>query len=136
MWVKREGSVTTNHRLWCVVNNSSNLDAYVDISTSGLYLHGGVIGTNSVVPLNTWLCVTVVYNGGTVSIYYNGVSQSLTGTSTGYNITGTGTLFIAQYYGGGYYWNGKISNFKIYNRALSQAEITQNFNAQKNRFGL
>ena len=94
MWVKREGSVTTNHRLWCVVNNSSNLDAYVDISTSGLYLHGGVIGTNSVVPLNTWLCVTVVYNGGTVSIYYNGVSQSLTGTSTGYNITGTGTLSI------------------------------------------
>jgi hypothetical protein len=137
MWVRREGSVTTNHRLWCVDNNSTNLDAYVDSSTSGLYLHGGAVGTNSVVPLNTWLGITVVYSGGTVSIYYNGVSQSLTGTSTGYNITGTGTLFIAQFSGAGsFYWNGKISNFKIYNRTLSAAEITQNYNAQKSRFGL
>ena len=137
MWVRREGSVTTNHRLWCVNNNPSHLDAYADINTSGLYLHGGAVGTNSVVPLNIWLCATVVYSGGTVSIYYNGVSQSLTGTSTGYNITGTGTLFIAQFYAGGpYYWNGKISNFKIYNRALSQNEIAQNYNAQRARFGL
>ena len=32
--------------------------------------------------------------------------------------------------------NGKVAIARIYNRALSQAEITQNYNAQKGRFGL
>jgi hypothetical protein len=32
--------------------------------------------------------------------------------------------------------NGDIYNFSIYNRALSQQEITQNYNATKTRFGL
>jgi hypothetical protein len=33
-------------------------------------------------------------------------------------------------------WSGNISNVKIYNRALSQAEVTQNFKALKGRYGL
>ena len=35
-----------------------------------------------------------------------------------------------------YMWNGNISNFTIYNRALTAAEIQQNYNALKSRFGL
>jgi hypothetical protein len=33
-------------------------------------------------------------------------------------------------------WTGKLSSFNVYNRALSAAEILQNYNAQKSRFGL
>ena len=36
----------------------------------------------------------------------------------------------------GYYYNGSIANVQIYNRALSAAEILQNYNATKWRFGL
>jgi hypothetical protein len=32
--------------------------------------------------------------------------------------------------------NGRISNTKIYNRALSAAEIQQNFNALRSRYGI
>jgi hypothetical protein len=32
--------------------------------------------------------------------------------------------------------NGKISTAKIYNRALSAAEISQNFNAARDRYGI
>lgn len=35
-----------------------------------------------------------------------------------------------------YYDNGTVSNLQIYNRALSAAEILQNYNTQKGRFGL
>ena len=35
-----------------------------------------------------------------------------------------------------YYFNGKIYSALIYNSALSNAEISQNYNAQKSRFGL
>ena len=34
------------------------------------------------------------------------------------------------------YWNGNISIFNIYDRALSASEILQNYNAIKSRFGL
>ena len=33
-------------------------------------------------------------------------------------------------------FNGKVSNVKIYNRALSSGEVQQNYNALKGRFGL
>jgi hypothetical protein len=34
------------------------------------------------------------------------------------------------------YLNGKLPIFKLYNRTLSQNEVTQNYNAIKTRFGL
>ena len=37
---------------------------------------------------------------------------------------------------GGYFYNGNISNLKLYSRALTDAEIDQNYNALKSRFGL
>ena len=33
-------------------------------------------------------------------------------------------------------WGGKIANFIVYNRALSDDEIRQNFNATRHRFGI
>ena len=36
----------------------------------------------------------------------------------------------------GQYWDGEMSEIKIYNRALSADEVLQNYNAQKGRFGL
>ena len=38
--------------------------------------------------------------------------------------------------GGGYNLPGNIGIFRVYNRVLSQVEITQNYNATKGRFGL
>ena len=37
---------------------------------------------------------------------------------------------------GNNFWSGSISVVQAYNRALSAAEIQQNYNAQKSRFGL
>jgi len=34
------------------------------------------------------------------------------------------------------YWGGGVSIIRVYNRALSAAEIDQNYNAEKSRFGL
>jgi hypothetical protein len=33
-------------------------------------------------------------------------------------------------------WGGKIANFIVYNRALSDDEIRQNFNATRGRYGI
>ena len=36
----------------------------------------------------------------------------------------------------GQFYKGNISNLQLYNRALSETEILQNYNSQKSRFGL
>ena len=137
--VRREGAITANHRLWCVFNNSSHLDAYLDAATGGLYLHGGLVGTNTQIPLNQYLHIIVRYDGSNITIWYNGVSQPLTGTTSGYQINGTSysDLFIGRYVSdSGYRWNGSFPIFKIYSRALSDSEIVSNYLGVKNRFNI
>jgi hypothetical protein len=34
------------------------------------------------------------------------------------------------------YWGGGVSIIRVYNRALTEGEINQNFNAHRVRFGL
>ena len=71
---------------------------------------------------------------GTGSLYVNGVRESVGPLSLGaapnvpLEIGGSTTLTR--------WFDGKISFVRIYNRELTQQEITQNFNAIKGRFGL
>jgi hypothetical protein len=87
----------------------------------------------------TWNCVQGTFDGNTTKIYLNGVlQQTLTRTfSVSYN---NEDLYLGTYYavsdGFQHYINAYMGNLRIYNRALSQSEISQNFNAARNRFGI
>ena len=65
-------------------------------------------------------------------LYYDGV---LLGTAA-YRTAANNTNLTIGGTTDTYMWNGNISNFSIYNRALSAAEISQNFNATRGRFGI
>jgi len=81
-------------------------------------------------PLDTWIRVCAVRSGSTVKIYINGTlnSSGTVGTANPtYNYNGRfGTMYYAAQsppnYNG---FNGKMDEFRIYNRALSDAEISQ-----------
>lgn len=92
----------------------------------------------AVVSTNTWYHVCAVYNASaiTASIYLNGVlGQTLSGSSAFQNPPGN---YAVGAFGqnGSYYWPGKIPLHRYYNRVLTAAEIAQNYNATKGRFGL
>ena len=105
----------------------------------------GHIDTGVFVADGTWRHVAVIKTtGGTMTVYHNG-TQVYTGT--GY--TATLRTIDLQYYNwelGRAYWYGEDSNMmrytgrigahKLYNRALSATEITQNFNALRGRYGI
>lgn len=79
--------------------------------------------------------------GTTNKIYINGNKQSISqqvGTPFLSNINfGAGNGYIAVFSNPTTYLsNTKVSVFKIYNRELTQSEITQNYNSLKGRFGL
>ena len=83
-----------------------------------------------------WHMVTMVLSSdGTPSIYINGI---LVGTYPGTisNIPTAGTGFSVGSQWGIRYANTRSSNVGFYNRALSETEIAQNFNALRGRYGI
>ena len=86
---------------------------------------------NTYVPTNTWVHIVCTYSGGVKSIYVNGVLVAqVTGITGTIPTTATGSsVGVYGGYSGGraYYFNGGISLIRVYNRALSLAEIKQNF---------
>lgn len=96
--------------------------------------------TNSGVSTTTgFFHVVFVFNKtanaiGNQLIYINGVLRATGFNKTALNNTNLYTLKIC---GGG--WGNYLGNVyltRIYNKGLSSTEVTQNFNATKNRFGL
>ena len=68
--------------------------------------------------------------------YINGVNvftKSISITST---TTNSGKVWLGRYSGGNYDFNGNIYSHTVYNRALTSAEVLQNFNAVRSRFNL
>jgi hypothetical protein len=83
--------------------------------------------------INVWNQYTVTYENSTLKFYLNGelkhsasASGIISNTSTPLEIGRLSTD----------YGNFKLSSALIYNRALSPAEIAQNYNTLKNRFKL
>jgi hypothetical protein len=88
---------------------------------------------------NNWHCAAITYNGSgnSSTTYYNGtatgISRGTSGTPTGF-VGSINSLNIGRGFFNARYFNGRISNAQIYNRALTAAEIQQNYNALKSRY--
>jgi hypothetical protein len=86
------------------------------------------------VSINTWYNVVFSWNQSvtTVSGYLNG---NLNASNTSWIRWPSTFANIALGYGySGRYFSGKISNLQMYSRALTAAEILQNYDATKGRF--
>lgn len=84
--------------------------------------------------LNTWQHITFATQGTLTKWYKNGVHiGSYTGTVPA--IAGT-TIIGARFAKETAYLNSDLARFTIHSRALSDAEIQQNFQAFRNRYGI
>jgi hypothetical protein len=90
--------------------------------------------TSTNFPNDVWQSCTIVYNGSTKYIYRNGALDTSVSSSDVYFYTGAVLRIAARQDGTLLPINGKMPSVKVYNQALSAAEIQQNYNAQKNRF--
>jgi hypothetical protein len=89
--------------------------------------------TSTLLPATQWFNAVAKFNGTTRSIWINAV-QKASDTPSGHNVTSS-TIQIAKTVNTEYL-QGNIGQALIYNRALSDSEILDNFNATKTRFGL
>jgi len=86
---------------------------------------------------NVWNHVICTYNGSIKIIYVNGIQVASVNASGTLN-TGQTNQYIGKYgnAGNNYPFNGRIGETRVYNIALSAAQVLQNYNATKGRFGL
>ena len=81
-----------------------------------------------------WGNITMSYYTSNILGYLNGtLTTSDTFTDPG---TAGGTIRLGGYHTTANLWPGYIALVLIYNKALSSAEVLQNFNAQRGRFGV
>ena len=104
-------------------------------SATGVTRVGG--GTLS---LNSWYQLVRVYNGSnTAYAYLNKVKSSDTSIAWGVPTPGWYLNFGSSdttKFSNGNGFQGKLGVVRLYNRALSEAEVTQNYNATKALYGL
>jgi hypothetical protein len=108
-------------------NSSGRLSFYT--ATNGSNYHGRIVGAGTLINDGLWHHVAVTLSGGgsgTITIYIDGVSQPLNaddlGTVTTYTSSANiwiGDVFFTRPFA------GPIDDVRIYNRALSAAEVKQ-----------
>jgi hypothetical protein len=147
-WVQITGAPVSNYS-WVVRNGWAGAPWFFGYNTSNYWTLG--INDNSTTYNQTqtsvvsagWYQVLGTYDGAEVILYVNGAQAGTPIAFADGNITGYGSPTIIN--GGStstvpppdeQFWTGDIAVLRMYGRALSSAEVAQNFNALRNRYGL
>ncbi len=91
---------------------------------------------SNVGPTYGWTHVIMRRSSNDLRFFINGVHQGSTRTISGTVTDVSDKFWLGSYNGGTTPWLGDMSVARVYNRALSQDEITQNYNSLRGRFGL
>ena len=137
VWFK---STNTNNQI--LIGKSYTTSYYLNMAaaanTFSLWTNNSEFATTGISTLGNgnWHNILVTMSGTTKTSYYDGV-QAATGTGT-IPTTDSFNLVIGNQGNSNYTapFTGSMANIQIYNRALSAAEVLQNYNAQKSRYGL
>ena len=120
-------------------STSDNVDFGWDIdSTNNLRIWKNTTQTStgvSLTPYSTLWCQYVLVSNSSGGIFYINGNQITTSSTLGNIISTSGRNLMF-----GDNWDnpiqGNSSNIQIYNRALSAAEVSQNYNALRGRYGI
>ncbi len=132
--------MTVNTGSWQIIMGYGNPGASSAffIGVNGLTTAGGGFGDDIIsgtISLNTWFHLTLTYNSTVATLYLNGLS-TISSAKTWNVALSIYDGAIGRQMNPQQYWNGNITDVRLYNRALSASEILAYFNATKSRYGL
>jgi len=160
-WVKIADTAPSgfNNVIGIAENNASVGYIHLQFKPGNSYLrilctNGGVVkwnyetSTSPLIPEGSYKNIVMVQDGSAPTAYADGVELTLSAIITtdttfwlnDFTTIDYGTIGCTNFGSGGNnqinFYNGDISIIKLYDRALSAAEVLQNYNALKGRFGL
>ena len=98
----------------------------ITICTGGCVGSAAVISNSNAIQTNTWQHVVVSYNGTTATIYVNGVSVGSGALDP--PPSGSNNFYVGNRSATDRAFDGTMDEVRVYNRALSQTEVTQLYN--------
>ena len=102
------------------------------VTTSGVY----DISADYTSYFNTWAHIVFIANANRTDLYINGILVGSNTSVAGSFGSTSGNFRIGLTPSGAFAANGRIDLVKVYNKALTAAEVQQNFNAKRGRFGI
>jgi hypothetical protein len=116
----------------------SNASAFAQMGDG---LGNFINSTSHTMTLNTWTHIAYVWKNvasNSLETYINGTSIGSVSHSLGSLLNATNPLYIGSYNGGEYsqWMNGRIGISRLYSAALTSAQVLQNYNADKSKYGL
>ena len=116
-----------------LVANGTNVSIFNDTTTCYSVNLSAYINTGK------WIFAAATYDGANTKLYAfkDGTLSTASGTGkSGGTVTFSSSFRVMGNHFSSYFTDGKCAFAHMYDRTLSQNEITQNYNAQKSRFGL
>ena len=135
------GYVASHINFRILASTRPNTGGYADAWHIGTGANGSIFlysnafnlqSTSSAVPVNQWFYWTFTRDTGIGKLFVNTIVVASGSVTNNYTLTqiGIGDFPAAN----AEPWSGRIPQVSIYNRALSAAEIQQNYNALKSRY--
>ena len=126
---------------------SQDVSYSMRISTANAFAQFGdgtgayVDSTSYTLTINTWTHIVYVWTNGatkTLQAYINGTSIGSVSHTLSSILNTPSNLYLGSYNGGEYsqWMNGRIGITRLYNAALTTAQVSQNFNANRATYGL
>ena len=113
------------------LNGGTVPDLQVGFFRSGWY----VTAPGYTLPANGWYHLVGTYDGSNVKLYVNNVLTQTYATSGTPTSSGSGIRFMRRWDQADY-WGGRLAIVRIYDTAISNGDVTTNYNANRARFGL
>jgi hypothetical protein len=144
-WYKHDDN--NQYDFLCGFRNNANYDFYTLIvdQAGGDFLEvrtrtggGGAADTNIAWPAaynNVWKHISVTASGSLVTLYLDGIQANSSNSLSGNYGASSGNFTVGRY-AFGFPMKGSMGQILFYNRAITAAEVRQNFNATKGRYGL
>jgi hypothetical protein len=131
-WVNWDGTGDSNQMIASVKSSGTAVDFALTIEQSSgkiSYWNGSAYAqSNSAIPTGAWCMVTIIVKAGQKDFFINGVADGTPSQTRVASATAGTKFLIGKSNYGSEFFNGNIDEFSVFNKVLTQAEISQVYN--------
>ena len=139
VWIKLAnnngiGWIIGREAAYRILYENGNIYWVCATTNNSWYTTGTNLSASDISVFDSWWHIIATYDGLNNRLYINGQLKATGANISGNIANGQNLSIMFPTASGLVYGKGTIGEIKIYNRALTQQEILQNYNATKNRF--
>ena len=126
-YLVKKSDTSNGYRLWITATGTLQFELLFSGTTK-------TVTSTTTLPLNQWKHITARYDGTELRVFIDGTIESATTAATGSLAATTEALWLGYYDATNHHLHGHLDDVSIYDRALSDSEITDLVNDVDKRY--